>query len=139
MTGKAYKRAMLGHLLVSSALTVIVMHELMPQTAMQAGDLSTVDLHDPTSIENCRLSTEQLSELNRLYNDVMQHKVRVAGHVVPVDNELAEGQLSCDKLLESSYLQAVESGLNLLYRLGLLGEQSRTAKLWLQYLGHVDS
>ena len=45
MTGKAYKRAMRGHLLVASALTLILMQELMPETAIQSDHTPSVNLH----------------------------------------------------------------------------------------------
>jgi hypothetical protein len=136
MTGKAYKRAVRGHMLVTSALTAMLMQKLMPQLNAEENQMPAVKLQDESVIDNLRLSEEQVSSLHKLYNDVLLRKVNVVDEAVQEGNDVNEEQLTSHVLQNNNSLLTLNTNLQLLCT--LLAEQSRTAKLWIEYLKHID-
>jgi len=136
MTGKAYKRAVLAHMLVTSALTIILMRIIMPEVEGGSKSLSAVYLPEESTLESLKLSAEHMNGLRELFTDVLVNKVCIKGEVSLEESELSDKQLSCDMLMSSDCLLALDGSLQRL--LSILCEQSHTAKLWVQYIRHVD-
>jgi hypothetical protein len=127
MTGKAYKRAIRGQMLVSSVLTLILMKKLMPETAVDNSETCTIKLHDESVVENLKLSLNQVSDLQNVFKDVMLRKVHIAGDCVKSDIELLEGRIPGNLVKTNNSLVCLDANMQELFK--ILLEQSRTAKL----------
>jgi len=115
LSGKAYARAVRGRLLVESALHVLLLRCLL-------------DPEDCCATETGMLSKCDIEELRRLYDNVVECKCDVDGTVS--DGDAVENVVSNEVLLKLDQL--------LCDMKTLLCVESRTAKLWLQYLHYVS-
>jgi hypothetical protein len=116
--------------------TAMLMQKLMPQLNAEENQMPAVKLQDESVIDNLRLSEEQVSSLHKLYNDVLLRKVNVVDEAVQEGNDVNEEQLTSHVLQNNNSLLTLDTNLQLLCT--LLAEQSRTAKLWIEYLKHID-
>ena len=133
MTGKAYMRAMRGHTLVTGALSLIVMQNLIPNDDSFGYRPDTIPVCvDEARLQELLLSDDSVNNLKTLYTDVLQHKVNFG---VPVSEDdvvdRVTYKLSAESLLANESLAALDSNFHELC--AILAEQSRTSKLWAQY------
>ena len=124
MSGKAYARALRGHLLLEAALAVKLMNLVVskPQHTQSSSDYIEEDDEDDGNVDvNVeRITTQDVEDLNILY-DV----IRSDPNTVNMDE------------LDFTPLSKLEQSLKNL-RINL-SSFSRTAKLWLLYMYHIDT
>jgi hypothetical protein len=120
LSGKAYARALQGHLLVCEALTQILLDYLRKETNADDG-VTPVLLHgNSTSMFQGCLSDNQACELNTLYNRALQDKV----------SDTNDFLLDSDSLSRFTHkLEELKTALTF---------QSRTAQLWISYMRYVE-
>jgi hypothetical protein len=120
LSGKAYARALRGHLLVCEALTQILLDYLRKETNADDG-VTPVLLHgNSTSMFQGCLSDNQACELNTLYNRALQDKVSDTNNFL----------LDSDSLSRFTHkLEELKTALTF---------QSRTAQLWISYMRYVE-
>ena len=105
LSGKAVERAVRGHFLTESALNVLMLTDL------------TKISPDDEALGHCRLSDDDMHDLEQLYTDVANKKIDLCSDVVPA---------CLNKLLT-----AIRE-----YKLQF--QQCRTARMWLQYMYYVN-
>jgi hypothetical protein len=81
MTGKAYKRAVRGHMLVTGALSIILMRSIRPQEADDSRQVSPMNILDQNTLKKLILSPKHVSSLKNLFMEVLVRKVQIAGQV----------------------------------------------------------
>ena len=109
LSGKALSRALRGYFLVAAALEVLLLKHLLPGNAS-----CSVPLDDS-------LSNEDVSALTRLYDDCLDNSAA----------DITEAVQSSEALMKLDCLMQVLKDR--------LSSQSRTTKLWLQYLSHIET
>jgi hypothetical protein len=119
LSGKSYARAVRGHFLVQRALNQLLLHSLIPSTEDASVEQSFVSQTQTITAAQNTLDNETLTNLKELYNNVCNENVCLT------DCE----QLQCESLLKTE---------DLLNKLKIeMASDSRTARLWLQYMHYV--
>jgi hypothetical protein len=118
MTGKAVSRAVRGHFMVDAALGTKLMKHILPDETNSADSscVLTEDGSDLSSVE--KLGPSDISDLHAAYQHAMND------------------QQSTDTLDLTPLLKLERSLCHLRRKLSI---ESRTSKLWLQYMDHIQT
>ena len=130
MTGKAYARGIRAHLLIQTALVNIMLCHILPdeeKSETQSG------LPDDVGIQ---LTEEDIAELRAVFKKAWEQKVCISQWAETDSTEDDMALMPEKSLIDNGGLAALESSLRELGN--VLKSQSRTAKLWLQYLHHIE-
>ena len=131
MTGRAYARGVRGHLLIHSALLQILLCCLVP--GHQHSDLPLETVSVAGDVSSLILKCEHVMELQELFQNTLEHKVQIT-EPVSIDDD--SDVLSQNQFVNSESLEALDNSLHGLF--SMLSSQSRTARLWLQYIRHIE-
>jgi len=132
MTGKAYVRAIHGHMIVHSALTNMLLQRLMPDANSETVD--SVAAHEP--IEDLILTHTDVQKLQSLYRSVNEHKVCISQSSIDSEHDVVNQHVAADNICCHDSLNKLHSSYHELCL--LMSEQSRTARLWVLYSKYVQ-
>ena len=122
LSGKAVSRAIRGHFLVHGALMMKLFQYLLPQSAFSSfeEESDTQDGVPEISVEPPVLSEDDVDELRLICDSTVKNRLSFT---------------DCS-ILESSSIASLDIGLKTLKE--RLSSESRTAKLWLDYVNYID-
>jgi hypothetical protein len=136
MSGKAYSRAVRGHILVQSSLVSMLLRCLLPHDDSTCYGNNECETGIEADVSSAALNGDELAELQEMFAEVLSNKVCVQANAV-IDNYECDKPVMDKQQLESSeVIKSLERKLNEL--MNNLCTQSRTAALWVQYIRHVD-
>jgi len=119
MTGKAYAKALRGHLLAESGLMQLLMNDLLAQHSSCAVDESD-EMHCDPCLDVSPLTKTEVDALRDLYGHVVSHEVTGDDS----DADVFSCIVDLSKRLDAHKTQ--------------LSKDNRTARLWIQYLYYVN-
>lgn len=124
LTGKAYSRALRGHFLISSALTAVIIADLLKSSTQTEDNANS-------NANKCTLRSNTCEPME-VQTDVDLH----LNYLRELHEKLLRGQIELEEVTSSTVLLKLSSLIE--ERTNLLKSQSRTSKLWILYLNMVE-
>lgn len=127
LKGKAYSRALRGHFLISSALTALIVADVL-KCSLPFEVTADSDLNEIASESEC--ITSDAMDVETSDGDLnLENFIHLFKNVL-------SGDIKAEEVISNSDLHKLSSLID--ERKNLFKSQSRTAKLWLLYLNMVD-
>lgn len=133
MSGKAYVRAVRGHMIVHSAVKSLLLSRLMPAEAHCDVEMSETVVTE-CSLQHLCLDESDIHSLQLLYRAVSDRKALLTSSID--HSEVLQACVSADEITTHESLSKLMCSYDELC--SILSEQSRTARLWILYLKYVE-